>query len=52
LRQARPEFLEAYRAVSRLAAQVLSHDPAAMIRELDAISGIGQLAAKAKGGCG
>jgi predicted short-subunit dehydrogenase-like oxidoreductase (DUF2520 family) len=52
LRQARPEFLEAYRAVSRLAAQVLSHDPAAMLRELDAISVFVQLSAKAKGGCG
>ena len=50
LRQLQPEFLEAYQAVSRLAAQVLSHDPAAMLRELDAISGSVQLAAKAKGG--
>jgi predicted short-subunit dehydrogenase-like oxidoreductase (DUF2520 family) len=49
LRQARPEFLEAYQAVSRLAAQVLSHNPAAMLRELDAISANMKLAAKAKG---
>ena len=50
LSQLQPEFLDAYRAVSRLAAQVLSHDPAAMLRELDAISGDLQLSAKAKGG--
>ena len=49
LRELQPEFLDAYRAVSRLAAQVLSHDPAAMLRELDTISGSVQLAAKAKG---
>lgn len=48
---AHPEFLEAYRAVNRLAAQVLSHDPARMLRELDAISGSTKLIAKAKGGC-
>lgn len=48
---AHPEFLEAYRAVSRLAAQVLSHNPAAMLRELDAISGNTKLKARAKGGC-
>jgi predicted short-subunit dehydrogenase-like oxidoreductase (DUF2520 family) len=45
-----PEFLHAYRAVNRLAAQVLSHDPASMVRELDAICGNVKLAAKAKGG--
>ena len=50
LRQLQPEFLDAYRAVSRLAAQVLSHDPTTMHRELDAISGCAELAAKAKGG--
>jgi predicted short-subunit dehydrogenase-like oxidoreductase (DUF2520 family) len=52
LRQVQPEFLEAYRAVSRLAALVLSHDSAAMLHELDEISGSTQLAAKTKGGCG
>lgn len=51
LRQAHPEFLEAYRAVTRLAAKVLSHDPARMLRELDAISGNMKPIAKAKGGC-
>jgi predicted short-subunit dehydrogenase-like oxidoreductase (DUF2520 family) len=51
LRQAQPEFLETYRVVSRLAAQVLSHDPAAMLRELDAISGNMKPVARAKGGC-
>jgi predicted short-subunit dehydrogenase-like oxidoreductase (DUF2520 family) len=51
LRQAQPEFLEAYSVVSRLAAQVLSHDPAAMLRELQAISGNMNSVAKAKGGC-
>jgi predicted short-subunit dehydrogenase-like oxidoreductase (DUF2520 family) len=50
LRQIRPEFLEAYRSVSRLAAQVLSRNPATMLRELDAISGNEKLTAKAKGG--
>jgi predicted short-subunit dehydrogenase-like oxidoreductase (DUF2520 family) len=46
-----PEFLEAYRAVSRLAAQALAHDPEATLRELDAISGDSKLLAKTKGGC-
>lgn len=50
LRQAPPEFLDAYRAVNRLAARVLSRHPAAMLKELDAISGCVKLAAKAKGG--
>ena len=45
-----PEFLEAYRAVSHLAARVLAHDPAAMVGKLDAISGNFELTAKAKGG--
>jgi len=34
-----PEFLDAYRSVSRLSARVLAHDPSAMLRELQAISG-------------
>lgn len=50
LRALAPEFLEAYHAVSRLAARVLSRDPQTMLRELDAISGRLQLLAKAKGG--
>jgi predicted short-subunit dehydrogenase-like oxidoreductase (DUF2520 family) len=45
-----PEFLEAYRAVSRLAARALSHDAEALRQELDAISGGPKLIAKAKGG--
>jgi predicted short-subunit dehydrogenase-like oxidoreductase (DUF2520 family) len=38
LKEAGPEFLTAYQAVSRLAARVLSRDPEAMQRELDRIS--------------
>jgi predicted short-subunit dehydrogenase-like oxidoreductase (DUF2520 family) len=34
-----PEFLEAYQALSRLAATVLAADPAAMRKELEAIEG-------------
>jgi predicted short-subunit dehydrogenase-like oxidoreductase (DUF2520 family) len=45
-----PEFLDAYGAVSRLAARVLAHDPAALLGKLDAISGNMKPAAKAKGG--
>jgi len=48
LAEAGLEFLAAYRAASRLAARVLSHDPEAMLRELDKISGQQQVA-KAKG---
>jgi predicted short-subunit dehydrogenase-like oxidoreductase (DUF2520 family) len=50
LRKAQPELLEAYRAVTRLSAQLLAHHPAQMLKELDAISQHGKLAAKAKGG--
>lgn len=52
LRELQPEFLEAYRAVSRLAARILSRDPDAMLRALDAISettGNSQVSAIAKG---
>jgi predicted short-subunit dehydrogenase-like oxidoreductase (DUF2520 family) len=38
LRNAPPEFLAAYEAVSRLAARVLSNNPGAMMRELDKLS--------------
>lgn len=38
LRQLQPEFLEAYRAVSRLAARVLSRDPEAMLQQLHTAS--------------
>jgi predicted short-subunit dehydrogenase-like oxidoreductase (DUF2520 family) len=51
LSELQPEFLGAYHAVNRLAAQVLSGNPAATLRGLDAISGNANLvAAKAKGG--
>lgn len=46
-----PEFLDAYHAVSRLAVQVLSLNPGATLRRLDAISENRNFAAaKAKGG--
>jgi len=48
--QLQPEFLDAYRAVNRLAARVLSREPEALLRELGMISGNQQLVAKAKGG--
>jgi len=51
LREMQPEFLEAYVAISRLAAQELAHEPETMLRELEAISGSVKLVAKAKGGC-
>jgi predicted short-subunit dehydrogenase-like oxidoreductase (DUF2520 family) len=50
LSELRPEFLSAYRAVSRLSAQVLAQDSGGMLRELDALSENLKLAAKAKGG--
>lgn len=50
LQQLAPEFLEAYQAVSRLAARVLAHDPAAMLKELEAISMALQQSSKSKGG--
>jgi predicted short-subunit dehydrogenase-like oxidoreductase (DUF2520 family) len=48
LREFAPELLAAYQVVSRLAARALSHDPEAMLQDLDKISGQLQ-AAKAKG---
>ncbi len=46
----RPEYLDAYHAVSRLAAQVLSHNPVATLRELDTISeNVHVVTIKAKG---
>ena len=50
LRELPPEFLDAYCAVSRLAARVLAHDASGMLAQLDTISGNGKLAATAKGG--
>jgi predicted short-subunit dehydrogenase-like oxidoreductase (DUF2520 family) len=50
LRAVQPEFLDAYQTLSRLAAQVLSHHPAAMLRELETISANAKLIAKPKGG--
>jgi predicted short-subunit dehydrogenase-like oxidoreductase (DUF2520 family) len=52
LRELPAEFLEAYQAVSRLAARVLSRDPEALLRELETISatsGNSQVSANAKG---
>jgi predicted short-subunit dehydrogenase-like oxidoreductase (DUF2520 family) len=46
-----PEYLDAYQAVSRLAAQVLSHNPAETLRDLDTISeNVNVETIKAKGG--
>jgi predicted short-subunit dehydrogenase-like oxidoreductase (DUF2520 family) len=52
LQQFQPEFLEAYQAVSRLAARVLSRDPATMLKELEkiSISSGGRVTSNAKGG--
>jgi hypothetical protein len=51
LGELQPEFLDAYHAVSRLAAQVLSHNPAATLLALDAIAGnVNVATAKTKGG--
>jgi predicted short-subunit dehydrogenase-like oxidoreductase (DUF2520 family) len=47
-----PEHLDAYRAVSRLSARVLTQDPAMMLAQLNAISRSKKVAAKAKGGYG
>ena len=50
LRLASPEFLEAYRAVSRLSARVLAGDPEAMLHRLNEIFSNEELLTKAKGG--
>jgi predicted short-subunit dehydrogenase-like oxidoreductase (DUF2520 family) len=52
LRKFRPEYLEAYQAVSRLAARVLSRDPVSMLKALENISTEARplMAAKTKGG--
>jgi predicted short-subunit dehydrogenase-like oxidoreductase (DUF2520 family) len=50
LRAMPSEFLEAYCAVNRLAAQVLARDPESMLRELEAIAESSKPIAKAKGG--
>jgi predicted short-subunit dehydrogenase-like oxidoreductase (DUF2520 family) len=49
LQQHRPEFLEAYQSVSRLAARVLSQETETMLKELETISERGQVSPKAKG---
>jgi predicted short-subunit dehydrogenase-like oxidoreductase (DUF2520 family) len=46
----RPEFLEAYQVVSRLAARVLSNDPETVLRELEAISQNKQSLTNVRGG--
>jgi predicted short-subunit dehydrogenase-like oxidoreductase (DUF2520 family) len=50
LRELEPEFLDAYRAASRLTARVLARDSAAMLAHLDAISRNEKIIATAKGG--
>lgn len=50
LQQFAPEFLEAYQAVSRLAAHVLAHDTASMVNELEVISVATEQSSKIKGG--
>jgi predicted short-subunit dehydrogenase-like oxidoreductase (DUF2520 family) len=50
LRELEPEFLDAYRAASRLAARVLARDSAAMLAHLDAISENDQIVQTSKGG--
>ena len=45
-----PEFLEAYRAMNRLAARVLGREPEGLLKELAAVSEKEQEFAKAKGG--
>ena len=49
LQENRPEFLEAYQSVSRLAAQVLSLETETMLKELETISERAQVSSKAKG---
>ena len=50
LRALQPEFLDAYRAMKRLAARVLAHEPEPVLLELARISGEPNSSAKAKGG--
>ena len=50
LRALPPEFLDAYRAMNRLAARTLAHEPEPVLAELAAISEATQPSAKAKGG--
>ena len=49
LQQHRPEFLEAYQSVSRLAARVLSQETETMLKELETISERAEVSPKAKG---
>lgn len=52
LQESKPDFLEAYQAMSRLAARVLSRAPEAMLRELGNLSAVSRQTAmtKSKGG--
>ena len=50
LRRAQPEFLETYRAVSRLSALVLAGDPEVLLQKLDTIFAKEKPLANAKGG--
>jgi hypothetical protein len=49
LQERRSEFLEAYQSVSRLAARGLSEERETMLKELETISGRGQISQKQKG---
>ena len=49
LQEHRPEFLEAYRSVSRLAARVLAQETETMLKELDTISERAQVPQEQKG---
>src|SRR5215472_14714987 len=50
LRGLRPEFLDAYRALNRLAARTLAREPEPLLAQLATISETAQLSRKAKGG--
>lgn len=50
LRGLQPEFLDAYRAMNRLAARVLAREPELLLRQLAGISESQKSTAKAKGG--
>lgn len=50
LRGLQPEFLDAYRAMNRLAVRTLAREPEPLLLQLAAMSGTPQLSAKAKGG--
>jgi hypothetical protein len=49
LQEYRPEFLEAYQSVSRLAARVLSQEAETVLQELETISEVRKFRQKQKG---